>query len=100
MIGWAGGSTFELCSFGLILPLFVLSINEFSVHRIWALRYSNVLIDVPALGILVISGIILLPILLPLSATDHELKLHSKSSTSNGTFSDLDKLSMGNVRVI
>ncbi|KAL9269236.1 CSC1-like protein [Drosera capensis] len=41
------------------------------------------------LGILVLSGIILLPVLLPVAITDH--------TTSNGTFSDLDKLSMGHV---
>lgn len=47
------------------------------------------------LGILVISGILLLPVLLPLAATDHPTKA---ATTSNGTFHELDKLSMGNVK--
>ncbi|KAI6703400.1 hypothetical protein NL676_012536 [Syzygium grande] len=48
------------------------------------------------LGILALSGIVLLPVLLPVAAT---VKTSHKSlnTTSNGTFSDLDKLSMGNV---
>lgn len=51
-----------------------------------------------ALGILVLSGIVLLLVLLPVAATDDNLKLSANSSTSNGTFNDLDKLSMGNVK--
>ncbi|KAJ9691099.1 hypothetical protein PVL29_013323 [Vitis rotundifolia] len=51
-----------------------------------------------ALGILVLSGIVLLLVLLPVAATDNNLKLSANSSTSNGTFNDLDKLSMGNVK--
>ncbi|KAE7996140.1 hypothetical protein FH972_000888 [Carpinus fangiana] len=47
------------------------------------------------LGILVMSGIVLLPVLLPVSATDDSVK--TAATTSNGTFSDLDKLSMGNI---
>jgi hypothetical protein len=43
------------------------------------------------------SGIVLLPVLLPVSATDDSVK--TAATTSNGTFSDLDKLSMGNVTV-
>ncbi|XXG74710.1 hypothetical protein AAC387_Pa07g3362 [Persea americana] len=49
-----------------------------------------------ALGILVLSGIVLLPILLPVAATDNNVKL--KQSTTNGTFSNLDKLAMGNIK--
>ncbi|KAF3946877.1 hypothetical protein CMV_026905 [Castanea mollissima] len=49
------------------------------------------------LGILVLSGLVLLPVLLPVAATDDGVK--TASTTSNGTFSDLDKLSMGNVKV-
>lgn len=52
-----------------------------------------------ALGILILSGIVLLPILLPVAITDNNLKISANSSTSNGTFSDLDKLSMGNIKV-
>ncbi|GMH01455.1 hypothetical protein Nepgr_003294 [Nepenthes gracilis] len=48
------------------------------------------------LGILVVSGIVLLPTLLPVAITDHTVKLDN--TTSNGTFSDLDKLSMGHVK--
>lgn len=41
-----------------------------------------------------LSGVILLPVLLPVSATDI-----GSVSTSNGTFNDLDKLSIGHVQV-
>ncbi|CAM8983770.1 unnamed protein product [Rhodiola kirilowii] len=47
------------------------------------------------LGILTLAGVLLLPILLPLAATDNGL--NKASTTSNGTFNDLDKLSIGNV---
>ncbi|XP_057947966.1 CSC1-like protein ERD4 [Malania oleifera] len=50
------------------------------------------------LGILVVSGILLLPVLLPVAATDVGVKLSSTSTTSNGTFNDIDKLSMGHVK--
>ncbi|XP_062160531.1 CSC1-like protein ERD4 [Alnus glutinosa] len=46
------------------------------------------------LGILVLSGIVLLPVLLPVSATSGK---STSATTSNGTFSELDKLSMGNI---
>lgn len=47
-------------------------------------------------SILVLSGILLLPVLMPLAYTDHgALK---NSTTSNGTFNDLDRLSMGHVK--
>ncbi|KAL5773956.1 hypothetical protein ACOSP7_011513 [Xanthoceras sorbifolium] len=50
------------------------------------------------LGILVLSGIILLPVLLPVAATDDNIKSSSsKNSTSKGTFNHFDKLSIGNV---
>ncbi|GMH24734.1 hypothetical protein Nepgr_026577 [Nepenthes gracilis] len=45
------------------------------------------------LGILVVSSIVLLPTLLLVAIIDHRVK--SDNSTSNGTFSDLGKLSMG-----
>ncbi|GAB2228714.1 hypothetical protein Droror1_Dr00022837 [Drosera rotundifolia] len=48
------------------------------------------------LGILVLSGVILLPLLLPVAITDHSSDKVT-NTTSNGTFSDLDKLSMGHV---
>lgn len=62
------------------------------------IKVLTFLIDVPVLGILVLSSLILLPVLLPVAATDTGgMKLNS--TTSNVTFSDLDKLSMGNVKV-
>lgn len=57
------------------------------------------LIDISVLGILVLSGIILLPVLLPVAATDDSIRAAAKSTTSIGTFNDLDKLSMGNITV-
>ncbi|XP_056175772.1 CSC1-like protein ERD4 isoform X2 [Syzygium oleosum] len=48
------------------------------------------------LGILALSGIVLLPVLLPVAATD-DTPNKSLNTTSNGTFSDLDKFSMGYV---
>lgn len=49
------------------------------------------------LGILVLSGIVLLPVLLPVAATDNSIKTKAQSN-SNGTFSNLDKLAMGNIK--
>ncbi|KAJ4980748.1 hypothetical protein NE237_031585 [Protea cynaroides] len=47
------------------------------------------------LAILVLSGLVLLPVLLPVAATE---KMKSNiNSTSSGNFSNLDKLSMGNI---
>ncbi|XP_068657216.1 CSC1-like protein ERD4 isoform X2 [Aristolochia californica] len=51
-----------------------------------------------ALGILVLSGLVLLPLLLPLAATDINVKLAKTEKNSNGTFSELDNLAMGNIR--
>ena len=51
-----------------------------------------------ALGILVLSSLILLPVLLPVSATDIGDTI-TNTTTSNGTFSDLDMLSIGHVQV-
>lgn len=48
------------------------------------------------LGILVLSGIILLPVLLPVAITDNGAKSNS-NTVSNGTFNELDKFSMGNI---
>ncbi|XP_009611468.1 CSC1-like protein ERD4 isoform X2 [Nicotiana tabacum] len=48
-----------------------------------------------ALGIFVFSGIILLPVLLPVASTDHSIK--AANTTSKGTFNELDRLSMGQV---
>ncbi|KAF8413528.1 hypothetical protein HHK36_001519 [Tetracentron sinense] len=47
------------------------------------------------LGILVLSGIVLLPVLLPIAGTDDGVT--RAQTTSNGSFSNLDKLSMGNI---
>ncbi|CAK7350162.1 unnamed protein product [Dovyalis caffra] len=46
------------------------------------------------LGILVLSGLILLPVLLPIAATDVKLQ----TTKSNQTFSELEKLSMANIK--
>ena len=48
------------------------------------------------LGILVVAGIILLPVLLPGAVTDNGIMSHT---TSSNTFNELDKLSMGNITV-
>ncbi|XP_015085088.1 CSC1-like protein ERD4 [Solanum pennellii] len=48
-----------------------------------------------ALGIFVFSGIVLLPVLLPVAATDHTIR--TVNTTSKGTFNELDNLSMGQV---
>lgn len=48
------------------------------------------------LGILVLSGIVLLPVLLPVAATDTSVKI--SNDTSKGTFNELEKLSMGHVQ--
>ncbi|XP_028759191.1 CSC1-like protein ERD4 [Neltuma alba] len=50
------------------------------------------------LGILVLSGIILLPVLLPVAITDNGAMSNSNTA-SNGTINELDKLSMGNITV-
>ncbi|KAE8715057.1 CSC1-like protein ERD4 [Hibiscus syriacus] len=49
------------------------------------------------LGVLVLSGIVLLPVLLPIAATDDGLRKNGNTTTSKGTFNDLDKLSMANI---
>ncbi|KAF9590685.1 hypothetical protein IFM89_036177 [Coptis chinensis] len=55
-------------------------------------------LNIPFLGILTLSGLLLLPVLLPVSATD---KAWTKiaQTISKGAFNDLDKLSMANVEV-
>lgn len=50
------------------------------------------------LAILVFSGMILLPVLLPVAATDDGAQ-STTDSNSGGTFKNLDKLAMGNVQV-
>lgn len=57
--------------------------------------------DETVLGIFSLSALILLPTLLPLSATDNSLKnsRNATDTTSNGTFSQLDNLSMANITV-
>ncbi|WOL07883.1 hypothetical protein Cni_G16632 [Canna indica] len=49
------------------------------------------------LAILVLAGIVLLPVLLPLAATDQG-PTNATDTNSNGTFNNLDKLAMGHVR--
>ncbi|XP_019190575.1 PREDICTED: CSC1-like protein ERD4 [Ipomoea nil] len=48
-----------------------------------------------ALGIMVFSGFILLPTLLPVAATDHSVR--SNNNTREWSFNDLDKFAMGHV---
>ncbi|KAL3616858.1 CSC1-like protein erd4 [Castilleja foliolosa] len=48
------------------------------------------------LGIFVLSGLILLPVLLPVAGTAHGV-MKTNDTTSEGAFDDLDKLSMGHV---
>lgn len=51
------------------------------------------------LGIFALSAVLLLPILLPIAATDNNLETsrNATDTTSNGTFSQLDNLSMANI---
>ncbi|GMH06553.1 hypothetical protein Nepgr_008393 [Nepenthes gracilis] len=67
-------------------------------HQFGQLHYGSFMprATEEVLGILVISGIVPLPTLLPVAITDHRVK--SDNTTSNGTFSDLGKLSMGHVK--
>lgn len=51
----------------------------------------------PAFSMMVMAGIVLLPALLPVTITDHSVKFNN--TTSNGTFSELDKFSMGHIGV-
>lgn len=48
-----------------------------------------------AFTMFLMAGIVLLPALLPVSITDHSVKLNN--TTSNGTFSEFDKFSMGHI---
>lgn len=50
------------------------------------------------MGILVFSGILLLPVLLPIAYTAVN-KIDANETTSEGTFNELDKLSMGHIAV-
>ncbi|KAK6932136.1 CSC1/OSCA1-like, cytosolic domain [Dillenia turbinata] len=63
--------------------------EESAAPRTASLIYAAVLV------ILVLASVLLLPVLLPVAATDDNLK--KSQNTSNWTFNDLDKLSMGNV---
>lgn len=49
------------------------------------------------LGILVLAGLLLLPVLLPIAFTSPGVK--ADNTTSEGTFNDIDKLSMGHIEV-
>lgn len=49
------------------------------------------------LGILVLSAVLLLPALLPVAGTGKALEVQSQSN-SNGTFNNMEKLGMGNVK--
>ena len=51
------------------------------------------------LGILVFSGLLLLPALLPLAGTDDALRKANENNKTASNFSELEKLAMGNVKV-
>lgn len=51
------------------------------------------------LGIFVLGGIVLLPVLLPIAATARGA-LKASDTISEGSFNDLDKLAMGHIPVI
>jgi hypothetical protein len=55
--------------------------------------------SLPALSIFVYTAFFCVPILLPISGTDKNLELQSKKNAT-ATFSELDKIAMGNVQVI
>ncbi|KAB2601505.1 CSC1-like protein ERD4 [Pyrus ussuriensis x Pyrus communis] len=67
------------------------------IYKARNLKALTFLFDVAVLGILVLSSIVLLPILLPVAATEVGPKL-TNTTVSNGTFSDLDKLSIGHLK--
>lgn len=50
-----------------------------------------------AVGILVLASLVLLPLLLPVAASDPGE--NGSGTTSSGTFNELDKLAMGHVQV-
>ncbi|KAJ6949670.1 CSC1-like protein ERD4 [Populus alba x Populus x berolinensis] len=51
-----------------------------------------------ALAILVLSGLVLLPVLLPVAATDDNVKRQKAKGNSSISFSEIDNLLMGNVQ--
>jgi calcium permeable stress-gated cation channel len=65
--------------------------------------FFNLVLDVPVLSILVYSGIVLLPVLLPVAATGGALSTipipTNKSAQSAQNFSSIERLGMGNVAV-
>lgn len=50
------------------------------------------------LGILVFSGVLLLPSLLPIAGTDDALKLSNRNNKTGSNYSELETLAMGNVQ--
>ncbi|KZV24332.1 hypothetical protein F511_01814 [Dorcoceras hygrometricum] len=60
------------------------------------LHDSTITLFHAALGIFVLGGIVLLPILLPVAATSQGA-LKANDTISEGSFNDLDKLAMGNI---
>jgi len=76
------------------IPMYSFSDNC-SPHVVYFLLFF--LFYMTALAILVLSGLVLLPVLLPVAATDDNVKI--QKAKGNQTFSDIDKLLMGNVKV-
>ncbi|XP_021851468.1 CSC1-like protein ERD4 isoform X1 [Spinacia oleracea] len=50
-----------------------------------------------AFTLFVLAGIVLLPTLLPIAATDHSIRLKNSTTISNGTFTEFDKYSMEHI---
>ncbi|GJN10284.1 hypothetical protein PR202_ga28365 [Eleusine coracana subsp. coracana] len=50
------------------------------------------------LAILVLSGMVLLPVLLPVAGTDHALELSANDNKSNQNFSQIEILALGNIQ--
>jgi calcium permeable stress-gated cation channel len=71
-----------------------------SFSKYYHLYLTFFLFCVPVLAILVLSGMVLLPVLLPVAGTDHALEMNSgQNNSANGNFSQIERLALGNVQV-
>ncbi|CAL5410186.1 unnamed protein product [Camellia sinensis] len=79
------------------VPSCVVTILEGHTSEVFACAWSPAgsLLTSGVLGILVLSGVVLLRVLLPVSATDNSVK--TNDTISKGAFNDLDKLAMGHI---
>lgn len=80
-----------------IFQFLFIFVTEFSDTAVWF--FFSVCVATLVMGILVFSGIVLLPALLPVAGTDHALVDASKNNKTAGNFTSIDKLAMGNVKV-